>query len=300
MPSTVVSSRLPIDLALTFAPLRRGTGDPTMRADASGTWWRATRTPLGAATTSFTPLDSARVRVEAWGPGAEWALDAAPDIVGANDSLDGFSPRGKLGEIHRRLAGLRVPRTRAVFEAAFASVLEQMVSGKEAHASHRQITRAWSEAAPGPADPPLVLPPAPTALARRASFELRPFGVEMKRAGALRAIAVRAERLEETLSMSAADARRRLEAVPGIGPWTAAEVAFVALGDADAVSLGDDGLPHTVTYAFTGEPRGNDAKMLELLAPFAGHRGRVVRLLYAAGISAPRFGARHRIRPRYA
>jgi hypothetical protein len=36
--------------------------------------------------------------------------------------------------------------------------------------------------------------------------------------------------------------------------------------------------------------------MLELLAPFAGHRGRVCTLLEAAGLTAPRFGPRLPVR----
>ena len=88
--------------------------------------------------------------------------------------------------------------------------------------------------------------------------------------------------------------------MPGIGQWTAAEIAIIALGDADALSVGDYHLKNVVAFAFTGAPRGDDAQMIELLAPYAGHRGRVARLLYAAGISAPRFGPRKRLRPWYA
>ena len=36
----------------------------------------------------------------------------------------------------------------------------------------------------------------------------------------------------------------------------------------------------------------SDARMLELLAPYEGQRGRVIRLLEAARIKIPRFGPR--------
>ena len=88
----------------------------------------------------------------------------------------------------------------------------------------------------------------------------------------------------------------RLRAVPGIGPWTAARVAMTALGDADAVAVGDYHLPHIVAWALAGEPRGTDASMLDLLEPYQGHRARVQRLLLAAGIEAPRFGPKMPIR----
>jgi 3-methyladenine DNA glycosylase/8-oxoguanine DNA glycosylase len=70
----------------------------------------------------------------------------------------------------------------------------------------------------------------------------------------------------------------------------------VALGDADAVSVGDYHLPNTVAFALAGEARADDERMLELLAPFAGHRGRVVRLIEGSGITAPRRGPRMRLR----
>jgi len=73
-------------------------------------------------------------------------------------------------------------------------------------------------------------------------------------------------------------------------------VALVALGDADAVPLDDYHLPHMVAWALAGEPRGTDVRMLELLEPYAGHRDRMLRLLLAAGIEAPRFGPRMPLR----
>ena len=81
-------------------------------------------------------------------------------------------------------------------------------------------------------------------------------------------------------------------AVPGIGPWTAAEVGVRALGDPDAVSVGDFHLPNLVAYALAGEPRGSDTRMLELLEPYRGQRARVMRLLELSGIRPPRYGPR--------
>ena len=83
-----------------------------------------------------------------------------------------------------------------------------------------------------------------------------------------------------------------LRALPGIGPWTAAEVTLRALGDPDAVSVGDFHLAHVVGYALGGREGGTDEEMLELLAPWAGHRARVVKLLERAGVGPPRRGPR--------
>ena len=85
----------------------------------------------------------------------------------------------------------------------------------------------------------------------------------------------------------------RLRAVPGIGPWTAAEVMLRAVGDPDAVSVGDFHLPNVVAYALAGEARADDRRMLELLEPWRGQRGRVVRLLELSGLRPPAFGPRY-------
>jgi 3-methyladenine DNA glycosylase/8-oxoguanine DNA glycosylase len=139
-----------------------------------------------------------------------------------------------------------------------------------------------------------VLPPDPAAIAGTAYWVFHPFGVEQRRTQALQRVALIADRLERCTGP--ADATRRLVAVSGIGPWTAAEVVRTVYGDADAVSVGDLHIPNTVAWALAGEPRGTDARMLELLEPFRGHRGRVCDLLAHGGIGAPRFGPRMPLR----
>jgi 3-methyladenine DNA glycosylase/8-oxoguanine DNA glycosylase len=84
-----------------------------------------------------------------------------------------------------------------------------------------------------------------------------------------------------------------LPALPGIGPWTTAEAAQRAFGHADAVSVGDYHLHDLVVYALTGRPRGDDAEMLAVLAPWAGQRQRIVRLIELSGVAKPRFGPRY-------
>ncbi|HXY71090.1 MAG TPA: DNA-3-methyladenine glycosylase 2 family protein [Actinomycetota bacterium] len=288
----------PVELSLTLGPFRRGARDPTFARLPDGVW-RATRTPDGPATVRFAGGGrTGRVQVSAWGPGARNALDRAPGMVGAADRPSSFDPPpGLVRDIHRRHPGLRIPRSAAVFEAILPTIIEQKVAGVEAFRSFRSLVLFWGEPAPGPgASLGLRVAPSPADLATRPYFEFHRFGIERKRATAIVMAASRAARLEEAASMDPEAARRRLCALPGVGPWTAAEVGLVALGDADAVPVGDYHLPHMVAWNLAGEPRGTDERMLELLAPFAGHRGRALRLLTLGGAGAPRFGPRMRLR----
>jgi endonuclease III len=298
---TTLRPRLEVDLGLTLWPMRRGSGDPSMRAERSGVWWRATRTPDGPATARYAAR-AGEIQVVAWGPGAEWCLASAPDLLGARDHVDGFAPGGLVGQLLRAMPGLRISRSRAVFEALVPSILEQKVAGAEARSSYRAMVRAWGGPAPGPPAPgpsgprALVLPPGPEALAAKAYWQFHRFGIEMRRANTIRGAAAQAARVDRTAEMAPAEAHRQLQALPGIGPWTSAEVALVALGDADAIPVGDYHLPHLVSWALAGEARGTDERMLELLAPYAGQRGRVLRLLAKSGNWAPRFGPRMPLR----
>jgi 3-methyladenine DNA glycosylase/8-oxoguanine DNA glycosylase len=252
--------------------------------------WRATRTPVGPGTERLW-LDGDLLRVEAWGPGADWLCENAADLVGEIADDGGFQPRHPiLVELHRRHPGVRIPRTAAVLEAAVPSILEQKVIGIQARYAHRRLLFELGEVAPGPVA--LRMPPTPAALAATPYWVFHRWGVERRRAEIIAGAARHASRLEEAAGMSPPDALRRLTALPGIGPWTAAEIAVVALGDRDAVSVGDFHLPNLVSWALAGESRGSDERMLELLEPYRGHRARVVQLLELAGITAPRRGPR--------
>jgi len=289
--SRVVAVPRGYDLGGTLAPLRLGAGDRTVRVEADAVW-RATRTPEGAATGRYrlVAADEAVV-VDAWGPGSAWLLEHAPDLLGCNDDLDGFadlaSAHPVVHEVARRRPGLRLPRSLDLCGALLPAILSQKVTGLEARRAWRALVRGWGEPAPGPA--PLRLPPAPAVLAEVPYHALHPIGVERKRAEVLRSVAAAAA--AGALEPSAAGVARAA-AIRGVGPWTIAEATRVALGDADAVSVGDYHLPSTVCWALARERRGDDARMLELLAPFAPHRGRVCRFLEAAHLFAPRRGAR--------
>ena len=284
----------PVSAALTLAMLRRGPGDPTFRADSSSTIWRTTRQPSGPATYRIRQQSSATVTCDVWGPGAADVVASFDDLLGARDDHAAFEPRlPVLAEAHRRLAGLRTPRTGRVLEALIPAVLEQRVQTIDAHAAWRRLLLAHGEPAPGPAPAGMRVPPSPAGWLAIASWDWQRAGIDPGRARTARACADVAARLEECADMPADAAARRLTAIPGVGAWTAAEVAQRALGDSDAVSVGDFHLARQVGLALVGKPV-DDAAMLELLAPWAPHRYRVVRLLTVTGM-----GTRPRRAPRF-
>lgn len=279
----------PLDLGTTLRPLQHGRYDPMLRL-ARNEAWRATRTPEGPATEHFRVLGG-RVEVEGWGQGADWVLEHAPELVGCADDDSDFQPdHPGVRELHRVNPGLRIPRSSAVMEVLIPTILEQRVTGAGARRSYRALIRAFGERAPGPFA--LCLLPPPKVLAAVPYQDFHPLGVERKRAATVKAACSYAHRLEEATSLPLADARKRLLALPGVGEWTAALVAGAAWGDADAVEVGDFHVPHVVSWFLAREPRSNDERMLDLLEPFRGHRGRVIRLIEASGVRPPRYGPR--------
>jgi endonuclease III len=287
---TVLNPRRPIDVVPSLAALRHGRRDPSVRI-RDGAIWRATRTPFGDATVSYERRGSSVV-VRAWGPGAEWCIETAPDVLGGRDSLDGWDPskHALIRELDRRWSGLRFPYTRAVFEAIVPTVLEQKITSQEAHEHWRRMVWRWGEPAPGPSI--VRLPPSASTLANMPYYRFHPLGVESRRAGIVRALASRVGRVEEAMSIG----RSRLEAFDGVGPWTSAKVAQVAWADPDAVAVGDYHLPSIVVYGLTGKRGGDDDAMLELLEPFRPHRGRAARLLKFGSGGPPRRAPRAPLR----
>ena len=281
-----------LDLARTLAVLSHGPADRTFRV-ANAHAWYATRTPDGPATVALVHA-AGELRAEAWGPGGAAALDRVPMLVGL-DRPHGAIPDGPyplVRRLARRAPGIRVPRTAAVLDSLVPAILEQKVTGREAHRAWSALIRVHGEPAPGPESFGLRLAPRTEVLAALPYYDYHPLGVEQRRAELIRRLASRAAWFEAIVDLPLEAAYARLTAIPGIGPWTAAEVGVRALGDEDAVSVGDFHLKHVVSFALAGEPRGTDERMLELLEPYCGVRARVVRLIELSGITPPRYGPR--------
>lgn len=284
--------QLPVDMHRTLAPLSRGRADPTHRVATDGALWRTTCTDDGPATYRLVQRGSHEVDCQAWGPGAARVVAGLADLLGGRDTAAGFVPGHRLlSDTHARHPGLRVPRTGRVFEALVPAVLEQKVTGKQARWSFRALVLRFGAAAPGPAPADMRVPPPADVWRRVPSWEWHRAGVDPQRARTVCEAARIAPRLEEAVGMLPAAAERRLCAVPGIGPWTAAEIAQRALGDTDALSVGDYHLSQFVGWALVGRPL-DDAGMVALLEPWRPHRYRVVRLLQCSGAAKPRFGPR--------
>jgi 3-methyladenine DNA glycosylase/8-oxoguanine DNA glycosylase len=284
----------PVDINGTLAPVRRGAGDPA-HSLLDGVLWRACRTPDGPATLALRLSALGVIEASAWGPGADWVLEGLPGLLGLDDDWAGFdcSDHPLLNRARRNYPGLRLPRTGLILDALVPAILEQRVTGGEAHRAWAGLLRWHGEPAPGPAPPGLRLLPDASGLLAVPSWDWHRLGVDLQRQRAIRAAASVADRMEECVGLELPEAVARLRLIPGVGVWTAAETAQRALGHPDEVSVGDFHLHDRVVFALTGQARGDDARMLEVLAPWAGHRQRVVRLIEVSGVAKPKFGPRY-------
>jgi 3-methyladenine DNA glycosylase/8-oxoguanine DNA glycosylase len=274
--------------------LRRGVSDPTTRSDAAGGWWRTARTPAGPGTLHLRPLPRGGVRAAAWGTGADWLLAGLPDLLGAGDDWSGFEPSHPLlADTWRRCGGVRLGRAGLVMEMLAPAILEQKVTGVEARRAWRWLVLRHGSPPPGPAPAGMAVVPSPEQWRRVPSWDWHRAGVDASRSRTLVEAAALAPHLEKTLELGRGgpSVSAVLQSLRGVGPWTAAEVAQRAHGDPDAVSVGDYHLPSVIGWALAGRPLDDDG-MLEVLAPWAGHRQRVVRLVELSGAGRHRFGPR--------
>lgn len=307
----MVRLTVPIDgisLMSTLQPIAFMRGDPTVRL-SPGRFERATTTPQGPGVitvlwetdSAATPTTARTATVTASGPGGHWLLARAPGLLGLLDDPSGFEPAGpplrKLWQAHR---GDRITRTGTLWHDLAWLIVQQRVSGLEAAENWRRLVRGLGEPAPGST---LLLPPAREVVADLAYHDFHRFGIERQRADALRRAAAAVGRLAgtgaETKPETADRARTVLLGVPGIGQWTVGYLSAQTWGDADALILGDYGIPSLVSWLLTGEEKADDARLVDLLEPYRPHRYRVVKLAYAAGLQPPRRhhrGRRHDIR----
>lgn len=259
---------------------------------------RACWTPDGPATVVL-DWTGATIDVRSWGPGRDHAAESALAMCGAErlpaELPDHHRIISRAAHVHR---GVRTGASGDLYHALLPTILAQRITGGEAVRQWRRLCLELGPPAPGP-DLGLLLPPAPELLARRPAWWFHPLGIEARRANALREVARVAHRLWAWAELTPDDAATKLALVRGVGVWSIGSVLGPALGDDDAVAIGDYHLPNIVAWTLAGEARADDARMLALLEPYRGVRGRVVRLLTMVGRRPPAFGPRRRILPMY-
>ena len=282
-----------IDLPTTLQMIGIYGSDPTFRR-SNREFSKAVLTPEGPGTLRLRWDGSGEIVAESWGDGAGWLLERAPHWVGLHDDLTGFDPslHPTVAEMWRRHGRFRLAASGVIWQDLVLVILGQRVTTEEAARSWNRMCRTWGEPAPGPCD--LWMPPLPEVIASLSYTDLHRINVERRRADAILLAAKRANRLEEAATMTVPDALRRLCALPGLGIWTATATVLASHGDPDTLVLRDYGMPTLVHYAFTGRTErlppddGGDEIMCRHLEPWRGHRQRIIRLLHAAGVSAPR------------
>lgn len=302
--------RGPYSLRQSLGILQRGSGDPATRIGPTSAWL-CFHTPAGPVTLLVTHAagKDAQVLLRAWGPGSAQALERSGHLLGAHDDWRSFDAPETRDLLHPVVArsrksnpGLRLPSTGRIFDALLPAILEQKVTVIEANHAWRYLCSAVGQLPPGPAPAGMRLPPTPAAIRSLQPWQWHQARVDSKRsATALRAAAA-ATALERWAWLEI-DTRREnvagagtlaaaLQSLPGVGPWSIAEVLQRTHGAADYVSVGDFHLAAFVGQVLTGR-RLDDAGMLELLAPFTGNRQRVVRLIGLSGQRKQAFGPRY-------
>jgi 3-methyladenine DNA glycosylase/8-oxoguanine DNA glycosylase len=287
----VVVTARPLGLMLSVRLHRFGPADPCFHLKEAG-FLRGVSTPDGPGLLQVERRGPRSFEVWAYGPGGARLIQAAPSFLGVGDGeTPAFEKHPLLRRLAHKLSGLRLVRTPTVFECFVTMVLQQRVAWRDAAWAYRRIVRHHGEPAPGPF-PEIYAQPAPAVWRQLPQSRYQELGVDARRAQTLKRAASSWRRLEELKGMTVEAADARLRALPGVGTWTSQYVLGFGLGFADAVPLGDYDLPRLVGRALADEPRADDPRMVQLLAPFSGHRFRVIRMLQESGISTPRFGPR--------
>ncbi len=296
----------PYSLRQTLGTLLRGTGDPSFSSRPDG-FWMAFTTPDGPVTLRLTAVAGSGagldggVDAQAWGPGSAAGLAGVPGLLGARDDWTAFDgpafhatlPR-MVREARRRNPALRLPSTGRMVDCLVPTILEQKVTVIEARRGYRYLMDRFGSPAPaaGRAAPEgLRIQPTPEQWLRIPSWEWHQAGVGPQRSATVMRALRSAVALERLAALPASEAAVKLQVIPGVGVWTAAEVVQRTHGCPDSIAVGDYHLAAYVGAALTGR-RTDDAGMLELLQPWAGQRQRVVRMIYLSGFRKPTFGPR--------
>jgi AraC family transcriptional regulator of adaptative response / DNA-3-methyladenine glycosylase II len=163
-------------------------------------------------------------------------LDADPEAVDAVLCQD-----PALARLVTSNPGRRVPRTTDPAEFAVRAVLGQQVSTAAARTHAGRLVQRHGDLVCDPDGGLTHLFPTPAALAE---MDLCDLAMPESRRSALMGlvVALSTGRLDLELGADWREARVKLNALPGFGPWTVESIAMRALGDPDAFIAADLGI----------------------------------------------------------
>jgi len=190
-----------------------------------------------------------RWRVEAWGAGPADARRAARELFSLDHPIEQFYAQVRrepvLRGTERRFRGLRIPRDPSVYEALLHAIIGQQLSVVAANTIQRRLfDTVGSSLEVDGIEVPCV--PTPTSVAALSADELRRVGMSRVKAGALRSLAewaaTDASRSPAFASGPLDAAVETLDALPGVGRWTAENALLRGAGRTDVFVAGDLGV----------------------------------------------------------
>ncbi len=217
-------------------------------------------------------------------------LDSDPAAVG--DALGGDAV---LGALVRACPGRRVVGHVDSEELAVRAVLGQQVSLAGAATLAGRLVRAHGRPLANPVGTLTHTFPSPGALAGADPTRM---AMPRTRVRALRALAAALAGGELVLDQGAdrEQARARLLAIPGIGPWTTEYVAMRALRDPDAFPVADLGVRHALERLGRDGTGASAERVANAWRPYRAYAVQHLWATLAAPRAAPRASERERQR----
>jgi AraC family transcriptional regulator of adaptative response / DNA-3-methyladenine glycosylase II len=152
-----------------------------------------------------------------------------------------------LGELASAHPGLRLPGAVDGFEVAVRAILGQQVTVRAARTLAGRFAAAFGTALPREGGVSMVFP-RPAAVAPLEAGDIATLGIVSSRARSLIALAreMEAGRLCLDPATDVGSVLEKLDALPGVGPWTAHYIAMRALAWPDAFPMPDVGLAKAI------------------------------------------------------
>jgi AraC family transcriptional regulator of adaptative response / DNA-3-methyladenine glycosylase II len=244
---------------------------------AGGVWRRTISTPAGAGVVEVRAgerRDTLRVRIAPPLPGAvAEVVTRVTRVFDLHADARGIAAELRHDPALRAIvpaAGVRVPGAWDAFEMGVRAIVGQQVSVAGARTLLGRLVERCGSPLPL-SDPSLArLFPSPEAIA---SADLDRLGLTGARSHALRRFAGAVARGELDLeALSGLEtAIERLSSLPGIGAWTAHEIALRGLGEPDAFPAGDLGVRRALARGRTLPPERAVRRRAERWRPWRGY-----------------------------